>query len=106
MMLWRALIAVELGLAVVAGTAFIAAYWFSPWRSSAAGRHLMALSLVMVCEGATLLAIVVGVGVPPLLLVLIEAAMAAVVIHRLTLLYRARRVARRTAQHTYGREAA
>lgn len=92
MAVWRTLLAVELGVAVAAGIAFVAVYWVSPWRRTPAGRHLMALSLVMACEGLTLLVILFGVHVPPLLLVLVYGAMAAVVVHRLVLLYRARHV--------------
>lgn len=86
---WTA-IAVELIVGILAGLWFVAAYATSPWGRSAAGRHMMAVSVVMVAEMAALLLVLFGVPVPGWLFVLGYAVADAVVIHRLLLLHRVR----------------
>lgn len=82
----------ELAIAALAGLGFSVAYWSSPWRKSAAGRHMMAVSLVMAAESTTLFAVGVGVRIPIWTFAAGYAAMDAVVVHRLVLLWRARRL--------------
>lgn len=98
MVVWRTLIAFELGIGVVAGLLFVAGYWSSPWGRSPAGRHMMAVAAVMCVEMCGLLAFAVGVPVPLWVFVVGYAVVDAVVIHRLLLLYRVRRAARLEAK--------
>lgn len=89
------LILVELGVAVVAGVVFVAAYARRPWRYTPAGRHLMAVTVAMVFEAASLLLLGLGVRLWVWWFVLGFGAIDAVVIHRLILLWRAGRRSRR-----------
>lgn len=85
------LIGTELAIGVIAGVAFIAAYWRAPWGKSPAGRHMMAVTAVMAGELVTLLLLLLGVKVPVWVFIAGYGIMDVVVIHRLWLLYQARR---------------
>lgn len=85
-----AVILVELAIAVVAGVAFLVLYaWKSRWSATAMGRHMMAFALVTTGEAAALLALGLGVPVPPWAFAVGFGALDLVVIHRLVLLLRA-----------------
>jgi hypothetical protein len=83
-------IAAELLIGVLAGIAFVVAYWSSPWGRSPAGRHMMAVAAVMAGEMGTLLAMVLGLRVPLWVFMVGYAVADVVVLHRLWLLHRAR----------------
>lgn len=84
------IILVELGIAVVAGIAFVVLYaWKSRWSATPIGRHMMAFAVVTTGEAATLLALGLGVRVPPWVFAVGFGALDLVVIHRLVLLLRA-----------------
>ncbi len=84
-------IAAELGVGLLAGLAFVAMYWSSPWGRSPAGRHMMYVAAVMAGEMGTLLAMLLGLQVPLWVFVLGYGLADLVVLHRLWLLHRARR---------------
>lgn len=86
-----AVIAGELAIGAIAGIAFVAMYWSSPWGRSPAGRHMMAVAAVMAGEMGTLLAILLGLRVPLWVFMLGYGLADLVVLHRLWLLHRARR---------------
>lgn len=86
----RFAIAAELAAGFFLGVWFIVAYWSSPWGSSAAGRHMMAVAAVMAAEMGTLLLLALGVPVPMWLFVVGYGLADLVVAHRLLLLHRAR----------------
>jgi hypothetical protein len=89
----RWLILLEILLALLGGLAFVVLYALrSPWRSSPMGRHVMAFMLVTVGELAALLALGLGLSVPLWLFAVGFAALDAVVLQRLVLLWRAQHI--------------
>ena len=86
-----AVITAELAVGVLGSLLFVAVYWSSPWGRSPAGRHMMAVAAVMAGEMGALLAMLLGVAVPLWVFVVGYAVADAVVLHRLWLLYAARR---------------
>jgi hypothetical protein len=82
----------ELAVAAVLGVVFCVAYLRSPWLRSAAGRHMMAVSVAMSGEAASLLALGLGLHPPMWLFAAGYACIDVVVAHRLVLLWRARRL--------------
>jgi hypothetical protein len=90
------LILVELAVAALAGVAFVGVYVRSPWLRTPAGRHMMAVSLVMAAEAGTLLAVGAGVRVPLWAFAVGYGLIDVVVLHRLVLLWHARRTPPRT----------
>lgn len=91
----RTVILVELAVAVAAGIAFVALYaWKSRWTTTPMGRHMMAFAAVTTGEAASLLALGLGVRVPPWVFVIGFGLLDLLVIQRLVLLMRAQR-----AQH-------
>jgi hypothetical protein len=93
----RWVIAAELGVTVVGGLAFIAAYARRRWWVSSTGRMVMAWAAVGVLEAGTLLAVALGVPVPMALLAFGFATVDVVVVWRLVELLHARRAESRDA---------
>jgi hypothetical protein len=85
----RLLIGVELIVAALAGTVFLAAYARQGLRSDV-GRNVTAVTAVMVAEAMALLALLCGIPVPAWLFAVAYAALDAVVVQRLYLLGRYR----------------
>ncbi len=81
----------ELAFGVLAAVLFVAMYWAAPWERSPAGRHLMYVSIAWAGEKVALLAMLLGTRVPLWVFVAGYAVADAVVLHRLWLLYLARR---------------
>lgn len=81
----------ELAVAFLACTLFVVVYWRpTSWRETPAGRHLMAMAVVLALEVGTLLLLGLGIQVPLPVFVLVFGALDAVLIQRLVLLWRAR----------------
>lgn len=86
----RWLILAEIVVAFLSGIAFVVLYALhSPWRSSPMGRHIMAFTVITTGELASLLALGLGLPVPPWLFAIGFAALDVVVLQRLWLLWRA-----------------
>ena len=86
-----AVVAGELAFGVLAAVAFIVIYWSAPWERSPAGRHLMYVSIAWGGEKVALLVMLLGLPVSLWVFVVGYAVADAVVLHRLWLLYLARR---------------
>lgn len=84
------LILVELGIAALAGMAFVALYISVPWHRTPAGRHMMFVAAAMSMEALTLLLLGVGVPIPMWVFAVGYAVLDAVVVQRLVLLWRIR----------------
>jgi hypothetical protein len=94
----RWVLVAELGLTVVGGLAFLAAYARGRWWVTSTGRMIMAWAAVGVGEAASLLAALLGVVVPVLVFAIGFGLADVVVIWRLVeLVHAQRRGARATA---------
>lgn len=87
----RAVLTVELALALSACLAFIGLHAGGPWRRSPAGRQLMAMAAVAGAELAVLLLVLSRVHLPWWVLVSVYGAVDVVMLRWLLLKWRARR---------------
>lgn len=95
-MWWVRVVAVELGVTALAGVVFMVAYGLrSSWRATQLGRHLMAFAAIGVVESGVLLALGLGVVLPPLVYVIAYGLGAAVTVQRLWIFAKVQRDDRR-----------
>ena len=87
----KALIGVELAVALALVVAFVGLYWRSRWQDSPMGRHVMAFTSVTGAEVLLLLLLAFGIPVPVPLFAVLFGAVDLVLGQRIWLLVRAQR---------------